>query len=614
MPVHRLALLLPLILLFGCSGDDDPVAVVPSGPTPEPVTDLIAVAGAAGSLTLAWSSPQLPGDLTGTISYEMRHCAPGNEDGPFEAWTGVAAPTGDTESGVSRQHQINGLTAGATYLLRLRSRVGTGAWSPVSNTVVATAATQHDRTRPAPVTEFRQWAGTAQSVTVAFAAAGDDSIYGAASAHEVRWHETATDWESMTPATGPVTPTTKTNWLRTTIEGFTADSEITVRVRAVDEEDNVSAISDLFHLTADTMRVWYVNVDGTGDTATLQEAAQLAGPGDLVLVGPGRYTWTEQGTGHPLYGMIWIPLNHYGFTIRGEEGPENTILDGERMGPIMVVTGVILGPGEDVPLWPGITVEGLTMTRGLADGEPASGVAYTGGAITLHVSNAVIRNCILTRNEATEGGAIWCGGQGQPIIENCRITSNVARDFGGGVRIINSEFPVRVRNTTISGNKADRGGGIAIYNALVDFDYLMITGNEARVQGGGLMYEYVHENNAMTNCTVAGNEGGLGTAIRIGTRSVVVLEKCILFGNSGGPAFSIRSDSDVQASCTVVNGHEVSDWPNDFMDEGGNFNLDPMFCDFNSYTLRSGSPCLPGNHPAGSNCGTMGARNQGCSR
>ena len=312
--------------------------------------------------------------------------------------------------------------------------------------------------------------------------------------------------------------------------------------------------------------------------------------------------------------MVHIPLNHYGFTIRGEEGPENTILDAERMGPVMVVTGVILGPGEDVPLWPGITVEGLTMTRGLADGEPASGIAYTGGAITLHVSNAVIRNCILTRNEATEGGGIWCGGQGQPIIENCQITNNVARDNGGGLRIVNSKFPVRVRNTTIRGNEAEYGGGIAVWNALVDFDYLLINGNQAIRQGGGVTFNYLHENSTMSNCTIAGNQGGLGTALRIGNTSVVVLENCILFGNSGGAALSISSDSDLQAGCSVIYGHTVSDWPAEFIDEGGNFSLDPMFCDFNSYTLRAGSPCLSGNHPSGSNCGTIGARSQGCSR
>jgi len=45
-----------------------------------------------------------------------------------------------------------------------------------------------------------------------------------------------------------------------------------------------------------------------------------------------------------------------------------------------------------------------------------------------------------------------------------------------------------------------------------------------------------------------------------------------------------------------------------------NFSADPFFCDreVGDFTLNSCSPCLPGNHPLGYDCGLIGALGQGC--
>ena len=46
-------------------------------------------------------------------------------------------------------------------------------------------------------------------------------------------------------------------------------------------------------------------------------------------------------------------------------------------------------------------------------------------------------------------------------------------------------------------------------------------------------------------------------------------------------------------------------------DLGGNFSADPLFClvrwpDFGFSGLQNGSPCWPGNHPSGAECGRIG--------
>jgi len=63
-------------------------------------------------------------------------------------------------------------------------------------------------------------------------------------------------------------------------------------------------------------------------------------------------------------------------------------------------------------------------------------------------------------------------------------------------------------------------------------------------------------------------------------------------------------------------------WGNDAWDfhdipypeANGNFSADPLFCDVSSgdLTLQADSPCLPGYHPNGFDCGVIGALGEGC--
>jgi hypothetical protein len=62
-----------------------------------------------------------------------------------------------------------------------------------------------------------------------------------------------------------------------------------------------------------------------------------------------------------------------------------------------------------------------------------------------------------------------------------------------------------------------------------------------------------------------------------------------------------------------VFGNDVNNLlPFNSTDLGGNFEADPLFCDQVDYLLQENSLCLPGNHPSGNDCGTLGARGVGC--
>jgi hypothetical protein len=73
-------------------------------------------------------------------------------------------------------------------------------------------------------------------------------------------------------------------------------------------------------------------------------------------------------------------------------------------------------------------------------------------------------------------------------------------------------------------------------------------------------------------------------------------------------------------SCCDVFGNAGGDWVDciaDQLDEEDNFSADPEFCSTAPDTdiwwaLQSDSPCIAGNHPAGADCGTLGAPVTAC--
>ena len=87
-------------------------------------------------------------------------------------------------------------------------------------------------------------------------------------------------------------------------------------------------------------------------------------------------------------------------------------------------------------------------------------------------------------------------------------------------------------------------------------------------------------------CIVAGTTGQV-------CNGAPTLSCCNLFGNSSGDAI-----------CGV--------------DGGGNFSANPQFCAADPAAtlnplLQADSPCAPGNHPGGADCGLIGAGPVGCS-
>jgi hypothetical protein len=97
--------------------------------------------------------------------------------------------------------------------------------------------------------------------------------------------------------------------------------------------------------------------------------------------------------------------------------------------------------------------------------------------------------------------------------------------------------------------------------------------------------------------------------------STARIDRTIFAFNTRGTVINC-SGIQIELTCCDLYGNS-GEWPVCIADQEnvhGNFTGDPEFCapTEEDFTLAANSPCLPGNHPTGANCGLIGAFAEGC--
>lgn len=366
---------------------------------------------------------------------------------------------------------------------------------------------------------------------------------------------------------------------------------------------------------AATAGTWRVNVDRTGGAPTIQAALEMARDDtsaevDTVLVAPGRYTWSNQGTGNE-YGMIrYWKSEMDDVHLVSEGGPSVTFLDAESRGRVFFANGnnIVSDPVEFV-------VDGFSLVNGVAP-PYENRLEREGGAMAMHLVYPVIRNCVFRNNQAEYGGAVWLGGVAGFRFENCRFVNNHAVTtrpgvavFGGALYVVNSpELTVFERCEFVNNRTAYRGGGALVVNARVDFvDCLFAENSSTDVeQGNGTaLYLFdVHEVN-LERVLIRDNDTSTGPALLIrevqnAAMQVHVRDSVIAFNP---PGQGVRVTADATFSCTNIYGHPLGNWTGSLLSQlgrDGNLSVDPLFCaeaydrravDVRSPMLASGNDC-----------------------
>lgn len=301
----------------------------------------------------------------------------------------------------------------------------------------------------------------------------------------------------------------------------------------------------------------------------IQDAVDVAAPGDLVLVTNGVYRVGERADGDGQVNRVAVTK---ALTLQSVNGPAETHIVGFRpiAPPFNRVRCVYLAAGA--------TLSGFTLTNGAA--------SNGGGGVLCESVTAVVSNCVMNGNSATFGG----GAYGGTVIASGFINNNASNGGGGAASNL-------VLQSTFLENRAMQGG--AVYGSQVQHSLLLTnsalwsTGGTPKEAGGAYQsqlnncllvgnradYAGGASQSALVNCTIVANAASQVSGVN-GCR----LTNSIVYYNSNlSPASSAQHFGSTFWHCNVTNPVVAG---------GNNFSVAPGFVNpaANDFRLQPDSP------------------------
>jgi parallel beta-helix repeat protein len=334
----------------------------------------------------------------------------------------------------------------------------------------------------------------------------------------------------------------------------------------------------------------HVDPGGSGDATTITDGVFTSSAGDTILVACGTYYENN------------IPLWE-GRTILSETGdPQCVIVDGGSLERVFTTVCCL----DSTPRLEGVTVQAGSKT--------SSG----GGAIWC---NAPVRihNCVFRDNYTAQYGGAIAIYSADPRISSCVFEGNIADNNGGAIYVWDSS--PNIDHCTFIDNVAGSGGAISASDATPFVSNCVFSGDSCSFYGAALWCRN-SANPTLANCTFYGESPSRTdrSVIHLEGSSPATMEKCIVAFTKRGKAFLCEEEeSTPDLTCCDIYGNAGGDWVDRILDQAGasgNFSEDPLFCGAGTleFTVEACSPCLPGNHPSGYDCGgIVGALGMGCS-
>jgi len=239
--------------------------------------------------------------------------------------------------------------------------------------------------------------------------------------------------------------------------------------------------------------------------------------------------------------------------------------------------------------------------------ERNDGYRALSGAVFASQGSISFADCVFKENESIDTGAAFVGEDGFLSFTDCSFERNEGAYTGSlvGIAAASASFDRCRVADHFSGVLAQLSSdaSLTLHDSVFSYNRGTI------ISLGGAV--------DVSRCTFYGG-GWYGSFLSAyhGDPTSFVIDRSIL-SSSSTYAVDVPEPSTIEFSCVDLFGNGSGDWVGNIADQAdinGNFSADPLFCGPKNgdFTLSGQSPCLPGNHPDGADCGLIGAHGQGC--
>jgi hypothetical protein len=411
---------------------------------------------------------------------------------------------------------------------------------------------------------------------------------------------------------------------------------------------------------------WYVTQAGTGDATTIQAGIDLASTGDTVLVAPGIYTDTLHVTIQGVEKVANVHLTKE-IALIAEGDTTDTIIDGPDSDVALFIEGVgSSGLIEGFRIQTTFRAFACVSAAGSPDPPPEyappsgyrAGIWCEDASLTLracaiegHGVCAELYRSPMTMTDCLIGWSFWgvrlfedsdatiehsraqwlaeafeCTASAPVIVDNeiggfggqmctgvdCNqdgdayIARNTFRDVQYQTIIVGPAAPIIEDNLFINGSTAifvAAGVHVPVVRNNIFYDH------------GGWIIEVWTSAPVIESNTIDYAPGSNTRAIELQGASPLIRNN-IISRVSAGVSCILGASPTIECNDIFDTDYPYHNECTDQTGINGNISVDPEFCgawDTIDYRLQSDSPCAPGNHPDGYDCGQIGAKGVGCS-
>ena len=223
---------------------------------------------------------------------------------------------------------------------------------------------------------------------------------------------------------------------------------------------------------------------------------------------------------------------------------------------------------------------GIEVRDSTVSGNKSTDPNSTGGGLQVQFGGLEVRRSTVTDNQAPVGGGLagYTAKYGSGVFDST-VSGNTATDAGGGIVLLPIKYEARINQSTVSGNQAPRGAGAVVGTGgggALTVERSTIRDNTANgpdSSGGGLAFATTGGHARVVDSTLTGNTAVTGGGIAVGLggpvfkyqdgekRGSLDLDNSTISGNTGGGVFLnsynseppvVRRAADVGMSSTIV--------------------------------------------------------------